>query len=57
MIVLETERLLLRRPLLNDLESMVALAADPMAMKNHSSGGPTPPEALREELKAEAGGD
>ncbi len=54
MIVLETEHLLLRQPLLNDFDALARIYAEPQVMKYISGGSPFSPGALRESLKAHA---
>lgn len=54
MIVIETERLLLRRPLLNDLDALAEISADPEVMKYITGNPSLSPGALRESLKAHA---
>lgn len=48
-IYVETERLLLRRFTLDDLDDIVALDADPAVMRYVTGGRPTPREEIRDE--------
>jgi RimJ/RimL family protein N-acetyltransferase len=49
-VLLETERLLLRRLTPDDLENLVELDSDPEVMRHLNGGEPTPREVMRQEL-------
>lgn len=50
LIVLETERLRLRRLAMDDFDNLVALHRDPEVMRFVDTGKPVPPREVREEL-------
>lgn len=49
-MILETERLVLRRFIWSDVDELVELDGDPRVMRFLTGGKPTPPEKIRDEI-------